>query len=216
MVRACKGAGAGLRANSSLAGVAGSSGLASGGSGFGLTVPLSCAAALKGRSDAANSHRAARGAILRQGAPLGAFIIVMLAPIESCPSELAPAFESAPGSRWGRVNRGSRPVQPVHDSLVCRNCEQVPHHHRSSPNPLRAAISGLVGRALRRQHDISHGRTDAWLDRPAGVAVHSITISPTMPWSAWLLPSAATIPQRKSVTRPAATGTNHHSAVCPG
>ncbi|HEY6704597.1 MAG TPA: hypothetical protein VI010_10900, partial [Xanthobacteraceae bacterium] len=47
------------------------------------TVPLSCAAALKGRSDAANSHRAARGAILRQGAPLGAFIIVMLAPIES-------------------------------------------------------------------------------------------------------------------------------------
>ena len=132
------------------------------------------------------------------------------------PSELAPAFESAPGSRWGRVNRGCRPVQPVHDSLVCRNCEQVPHHNRSSPNPLRAAISGLVGRALRRQHDISHGRTDAWLDRPAGVAVHSITISPTMPWSAWLLPSAATIPQRKSVTRPAATGTNHHSAVCPG
>src|SRR5262245_11001327 len=48
------------------------------------------------------------------------------------------------------------------------------------------------------------------------LSAHSITISPTMPWSAWLLPSAPTMPQRRSVTRPAATGTNHHSAVCPG
>ncbi len=111
MVRACKGAGAGLRANSSLAGVAGSSGLASGGSGFGLTVPLSCAAALKGRRNAANSHRAARGAILRRGAPLGAFIIVMLAPIESCPLGACAGSRVSAGLHMGRVNGGSRPVK---------------------------------------------------------------------------------------------------------
>ena len=44
---------------------------------------------------------------------------------------------------------------------------------------------------------------------------YSITISPTMPSSAWVLPSF-TMPQRRSFTRPAATGTNHHSAACPG
>ena len=47
-------------------------------------------------------------------------------------------------------------------------------------------------------------------------APHSITISPTMPCAAWLLPSLPTMPQRRSVTRPAATGTNHHSAAWPG
>src|SRR3954453_1206180 len=41
-----RGVGIGRRANSSLAGVAGSSGLARGGSGFGLRVPLSCAVAV--------------------------------------------------------------------------------------------------------------------------------------------------------------------------
>ena len=45
---------------------------------------------------------------------------------------------------------------------------------------------------------------------------HSITISPTMPRSAWVLPSVPTMPQRRSPTRPVATGTNHHSALCPG
>jgi hypothetical protein len=58
MVRASSGAGAVLRPNSSLAGVAGSSGLANGGSGVGLTLPRSCAAtefAAKNGSAASNS-----------------------------------------------------------------------------------------------------------------------------------------------------------------
>src|SRR5262245_21962381 len=173
MVRACNGAGAGLRANNSLAGVAGSSGLASGGIGFGLTVPLSCAAALQGRSNAANNARATRGAILRQLAPPGALIIVMCAPIESSagPSGACADSQVGGGLHMGRVKREIRPGK---------------------------ILPALLG-------DILNGY---------GV-IHSITISPTMPWSAWLLPSATT-PQRKSVTRPAATGTNHYSAVWPG
>jgi hypothetical protein len=45
---------------------------------------------------------------------------------------------------------------------------------------------------------------------------HSITISPTMPSSACVLPSLPLMSQRRSLTRPAATGTSHHSAACPG
>src|SRR5262245_26864152 len=93
MVRACKFAGAVLRPNSSLAGVAGSSGLASGGNGCGLSVPLSCAVAVVDTRTCANSsapahpatahramaHRAmAHRAILRRAAR-GAFILVMRA-----------------------------------------------------------------------------------------------------------------------------------------
>jgi hypothetical protein len=45
---------------------------------------------------------------------------------------------------------------------------------------------------------------------------HSITISPVMPCSAWVLPSRSRMPHCRSVTRPVATGTNHHSAAWPG
>ena len=45
---------------------------------------------------------------------------------------------------------------------------------------------------------------------------YSITISPIMPSSAWVLPSLVLMSQRRSLARPAATGTSHHSADCPG
>src|SRR5882757_5455668 len=61
MVRDSIAAAAGRRANSCLAGVLGSSGLASGGSGFGLRVPLSCALAAPVRaSPMATATTAAR------------------------------------------------------------------------------------------------------------------------------------------------------------
>lgn len=47
----------------------------------------------------------------------------------------------------------------------------------------------------------------------AAMADHRITISPTMPCSAWVLPSLSLTPQCRSVIRPVATGTSHHSAV---
>ena len=85
MVRVASFAGAVLRPNSSLAGVAGSSGLASGGSGFGLTLPLSCAAAICGANNsAANSHGAARRPRSRQLAPVGAFIVVVMLVASDC------------------------------------------------------------------------------------------------------------------------------------
>ena len=45
---------------------------------------------------------------------------------------------------------------------------------------------------------------------------YSITISPVMPSSAWVLPSLVLMSQRRSLARPAATRNNHHSADCPG
>ena len=51
--------------------------------------------------------------------------------------------------------------------------------------------------------------------RPYGSLSYSMTISPIMPSSAWVLPSF-TMPQRRSFARPAATGTSHHSAAWPG
>ena len=45
---------------------------------------------------------------------------------------------------------------------------------------------------------------------------YSMMISPVMPSSAWVLPSAPLMSQRRSLTRPAATGTSHHSAAWPG
>ena len=76
MVRASIGAGALLRPNNSLAGVAGSSGLAAAGSGCGLTVPLSCAAVPSAAKRTANVNDTARqpaifiGALsIRNGGP---------------------------------------------------------------------------------------------------------------------------------------------------
>src|SRR5262245_26112831 len=107
MVRACKSAGAVLRPNSSLAGVAGSSGLASGGSGRGLRVPLSCAVAACGASTAANSSAAERQALLHRVAPFGASIVVMLAASDfespAAPSVATPIPATAPIGESGKV-----------------------------------------------------------------------------------------------------------------
>src|SRR4029453_8180290 len=108
MVRACKLAGALLRPNSSLAGVAGSSGLASGGSGWGLRVPLSCALAICGASTAANSSAAARQTVLRRAAPFGASIVVMLAASDF---EVPPPLAGDADSRWRRP-RSALPGKP--------------------------------------------------------------------------------------------------------
>ena len=60
----------GLRANSSLAGFFGSSGLASGGNGFGLTVPLSCARArLGGESEGGGQQRGRKIALQVRAKP---------------------------------------------------------------------------------------------------------------------------------------------------
>jgi hypothetical protein len=62
-----------------------------------------------------------------------------------------------------------------------------------------------------------NGGNANWVDVDLlGERAYSITISPTIPWSACVLPSLPTMPQRRSVTRPVATGTNHHSATWPG
>src|SRR5262245_17698616 len=115
MVRACKLAGAVLRPNSSLAGVAGSSGLASGGSGCGLRVPLSCALATCGASTAANSSAAERHAVLHRAAPFGASIVVMLAASDlrvPPPPRRLRRFDPTPSPAVRcRVNRGTRPVK---------------------------------------------------------------------------------------------------------
>jgi hypothetical protein len=74
---------------------------------------------------------------------------------------------------------------------------------RASPASREGEVAGTIKYPLLRQ----------WRSR---ATVHSMTISPTMPCSAWVLPLLSTMPQRRSVTRPAATGTNHHSAICPG
>src|SRR5271165_1215838 len=67
MVRVCRGAGVVLRPNSSLAGVLASSGLASGGNGSGLRLPLSCDLAVSPAKNAmAHNARAARHAEPRQ------------------------------------------------------------------------------------------------------------------------------------------------------
>src|SRR5215468_9247408 len=87
MVRACRGAGAVLRPNNSLAGVAGSSGLASGGNGCGLRVPLSCAIAPEGASNAASANAATRTTIVRDA--LGGSIVLILA--ASDPESCAPS-----------------------------------------------------------------------------------------------------------------------------
>src|SRR5712691_1628817 len=79
MVRAAIGAGSLLRPNSSLAGVAGSLGLASAGSGSGSSVPLSCALAVPEARQIASSKRALRRPRSRQAAPFGVFIVIMLA-----------------------------------------------------------------------------------------------------------------------------------------
>jgi hypothetical protein len=64
------------------------------------------------------------------------------------------------------------------------------------------------------------GHDREWIDagRYVGQTLkrYSITISPVMPSSAWVLPSLVLISQRRSLARPAATGTSHHSADCPG
>ena len=79
MVRASIFAGAVLRPNNSFAGVAGSSGWASGGSGSGLRLPRSWAAAFCGiHNSAAHSNGAARRAAMRQAAPNGVFIVVVM------------------------------------------------------------------------------------------------------------------------------------------
>src|SRR6516164_10880067 len=71
MVRASRGAGDVLRPNSSLASVLGSSGLATGGNGCGLSVPLSCALAAPGQ-DASAGQRAAQRANPPQNGAFGA------------------------------------------------------------------------------------------------------------------------------------------------
>jgi len=81
-----------------------------------------------------------------------------------------------------------------------------------SEDPLRSRTSSGFAAA-----SIVSGKHHERLD-PVKEEVHhySITISPVMPRSAWVLPSAPLMSQRRSVARPAATGTSHHSADCPG
>ena len=98
---------------------------------------------------------------------------------------------------------------------------------------LRAAASAARRRAVRagarRRHEphrhrgvrlVATRRAPMVSGRSVGASAgrrgtYSMTISPTMPRSACDLPSL-TMPQRRSVTRPVATGTNHHSALWPG
>ena len=97
-----------LRPNSSFAGVAGSSGWASAGSGSGLTLPRSCAAASCGAHNrTAHSNGAARRAAERQAAPNGVeIVVVMLAA-----SELG----------MGRPRRGiGRPESAPNPAVHCR------------------------------------------------------------------------------------------------
>src|SRR5262244_4146125 len=156
MVRACKLAGAVLRPNSSLAGVAGSSGLASGGSGCGLRVPLSCALATCGASTAASST-AARQAVLRRAAPFGASFVVMLAASDF---EVPPPLAGGADSRWRRP-RSALPGKP-RDSSRQAECgrdagdiapqrvgegDELPSSLDARRDGLRAAAIG-VGEAL--------------------------------------------------------------------
>src|SRR5713226_8747294 len=79
MVCASSIAGSALRPNSSLAGVLGSSGLASAGSTTGLSVPLSCALAVPAaKHNTASSEEAVSRPRKREFAPFGDLFIVVI------------------------------------------------------------------------------------------------------------------------------------------
>src|SRR5205823_11070487 len=139
MVRACRGAGAVLRPNSSLAGVAGSSDLASGGSGWGLSVPLSCAVALEGASKAASANAAPHAAIPRANAPLGAVIVVMLASRSRILPPLGAYADSSPRRTQAGYPARFVPSSGMRFETICILSTQVTNYHH--PARLRRAAT---------------------------------------------------------------------------
>jgi hypothetical protein len=92
MVRACNRAGTAWRPNNSLAGVPGSSGRSSGGSGTGLTLPLSCAPAGSGADNTTAISNAANRPKLRLVVPLGEVIVVVMSPSDYAFCRPAPSL----------------------------------------------------------------------------------------------------------------------------
>src|SRR5262249_6601711 len=144
MVRACRCAGAVLRPNSSLAGISGSSGLASGGSGCGLRVPLSCALATCGASTAVNSSTPARQTVLRRAAPFGASIVVMLAASDF---EVPPPLAGGADSRWRRP-RSALPGKPRDSSRQAecgRDAGDIAHQRVGEGDELPSSLDERRG-----------------------------------------------------------------------
>ena len=84
----------------------------------------------------------------------------------------------------------------------------------SGARSCRISTRQVLRRHCRRQRSTRTFAESRQRDRRRARAFgHSITISPVMPCSAWVFPSAPRMSHRRSVTRPAATGTNHHSAL---
>src|SRR6267142_5473698 len=96
MVRACICAARGLRPNNSLAGVFGSSGLARGGSGFGSTLPLSCAfAAPLPASPMAKARNAICALRFRCGRCASIVIVMVRHPLEGLSAAPARVYARA-------------------------------------------------------------------------------------------------------------------------
>src|SRR5215510_8840015 len=141
MVRACRGAGAVLRPNNSLAGVAGSSGLASGGNGCGLRAPLSCAIAPEGASNAASANAATRTTIVRDA--LGGSIVLILA--ASDPESCAPFGDE--GHRMWRLY-GRAHSAPIMRPLGSSPPDQIRGHSRA--RHIQSLSRAAIARARRR------------------------------------------------------------------
>ena len=142
----------------------------------------------------------------------------------------------ASGQRGGAFCPGAQPRHAQHDhhhfqfGLRGEACAQVV---ASNERRARAVAGSLRPRTGRDAGPYRRDPVDAGRPRRTGGAIrgenrprpglrsepraaHSITISPTMPSSACDLPSLSVMPHCRSAVRPAATGTNHHSARVPG